>query len=410
MDFCKTGPCKKKLSEYRELTSKLYNEIDSLEDDLKDKDAFLQKVVKARNNLQEDNEKLKKRNVELVKDITDLSEKVDQLDEDTDTGVELLRNANERERKVILELDKYKTIDSDSKEKQSELVKEIDGLQTKLAFVKDRYEKSIRDNQESSDMKELKIKNLEDENDALKEHNDKIEIENEMKESNIPNVEAETKLKEHINTLEIENNHLKQKNKDLDDELIVKKMKIQDIEDSLPLKVSQNSLQDELEELSNLNIFKCEECSFDSSTEKEIKLHQKRTHRIFSTMKADLIKNLDASESKVLEQKVSLSSSLFNLKNEEIKKISNCKSYCRRFCRINHKKYTFVKSKSDDIISQVNNVSEVPNFSQQSEVFGFGAIRKQYSCNKCEEVFPKQGALKKHKKQKHMLREEKMGK
>ena len=195
---------------------------------------------------------MKKRNVEIVKDITDLSEKVDQLDEDTDTGVELLRNANERERKVILELDKYKTIDSDSKEKQSELVKEIDGLQTKLAFVKDRYEKSIRDNQESSDMKELKIKDLEDEIDALKEHNDKIEIENKIKESNIPYVEAETKLKEHICTLEIENNILKQKNKDLDDELTMKNKEIQDIEVSIPLKVSQNSLKDESEELSNI--------------------------------------------------------------------------------------------------------------------------------------------------------------
>ena len=57
----------------------------------------------------------------------------------------------------------------------------------------------------------------------------------------------------------------------------------------------------------------------------------------------------------------------------------------------------------------MNNLSGGPNFSQQFEVFGFGAIRKQYSCNKCEEVFPKQGALKKHKKEKHMLEESKMG-
>ena len=105
MDLCKTGLCKKKLIEYRELACKLCNDIDSLEDDFKDKDAFLQKVVKVRNNLQEDNENLKQRNVGLVKDISDLSEKVEQLDEDTDTGVELLRNANERERKVNLQLE-----------------------------------------------------------------------------------------------------------------------------------------------------------------------------------------------------------------------------------------------------------------------------------------------------------------
>ena len=60
MDHCITGQCKKKLGEYRELTSKLYNDMDNLEDEIKDKDAFLQKVVKARNNLQEDNANLKK--------------------------------------------------------------------------------------------------------------------------------------------------------------------------------------------------------------------------------------------------------------------------------------------------------------------------------------------------------------
>ena len=41
MDICKTIHCKKKLGEYRELTSKLYEDISSFEDDMKDKDDFL---------------------------------------------------------------------------------------------------------------------------------------------------------------------------------------------------------------------------------------------------------------------------------------------------------------------------------------------------------------------------------
>ena len=122
MDLCKTGQCKKKLVEYRELTSKLYNDMDNLEDDIKDKDAFLQKVVKARNNLQEDNANLKKKNADLVKDMTDLSEKVAQLDEDTDIGVKLLSNAHERERKINRTLDEYKKKDSDYIENHSELI------------------------------------------------------------------------------------------------------------------------------------------------------------------------------------------------------------------------------------------------------------------------------------------------
>ena len=51
-ELCKARNCKKKLSEYRELNSKLYDDIYSLESDIKDKDDFLQKVIKARNALQ----------------------------------------------------------------------------------------------------------------------------------------------------------------------------------------------------------------------------------------------------------------------------------------------------------------------------------------------------------------------
>ena len=95
--MCKTGYCRKKLSEYRELTTKQYDDIDSLETDIKDKDTFLQTVVKARNALQSDVSNLKKKNDDLTKENDDLSEKVEQLDEDTETGLMMIRNAHERE-------------------------------------------------------------------------------------------------------------------------------------------------------------------------------------------------------------------------------------------------------------------------------------------------------------------------
>jgi hypothetical protein len=49
---CKKRYCRRKLSEYRELTSKQYDDIDSLETDIKDKDAFVQTLVKSRNDFQ----------------------------------------------------------------------------------------------------------------------------------------------------------------------------------------------------------------------------------------------------------------------------------------------------------------------------------------------------------------------
>ena len=47
--ICHNSICKPKLKEYRELISKLYDDIYSCEDDLKDKDNFLQKVIIKRN-------------------------------------------------------------------------------------------------------------------------------------------------------------------------------------------------------------------------------------------------------------------------------------------------------------------------------------------------------------------------
>ena len=60
---CSNSNCRKQLREYRESTSKLYGEIDSLEDDLKDRDDFSQKIIRQRNQLQEEVSFLKKRRI-----------------------------------------------------------------------------------------------------------------------------------------------------------------------------------------------------------------------------------------------------------------------------------------------------------------------------------------------------------
>ena len=117
---------------------------------------------------------LRKKNADLVKDITDLSERVAQLDEDTDIGVKLLRNAHERERKISITLDEYNKKDFDIIEKHSELKSANEELKNELEFVKDKYEKSIRENQESHAAQETKIKDLEEEKVSIKNHSEAI--------------------------------------------------------------------------------------------------------------------------------------------------------------------------------------------------------------------------------------------
>jgi chromosome segregation ATPase len=123
-DICKADKCRRQLSEYRDLTSKLYADIESLEDDFKEKENFVQTVVRARNSFQEEVANMKKKNNYLMKENNELSEKVEQLDEDTDTGVELLKNAQERERKLTNSFEEYKKNCASGKEKFSQLTKE----------------------------------------------------------------------------------------------------------------------------------------------------------------------------------------------------------------------------------------------------------------------------------------------
>ena len=99
--MCKNTNCKKKLSEYRELTRNRYEDIDGLEQDIRDKDAF------AHIDFQKDVVTLKKKYDELSRDNSDLIKKNEQLDEDTEDGIKMLRSAHDRDRKLKLEIDEY---------------------------------------------------------------------------------------------------------------------------------------------------------------------------------------------------------------------------------------------------------------------------------------------------------------
>jgi hypothetical protein len=74
----------------------LYDEIYSLEDDLKEKDNFAQKVIRQRNQSQDELSLLKNNNIELTKENDELMERVTKFDEYTDAGVEMLQMAHEK--------------------------------------------------------------------------------------------------------------------------------------------------------------------------------------------------------------------------------------------------------------------------------------------------------------------------
>ena len=416
---CRTGSCKKKLTEYRDLTSKLYGEIDCLESDIKDKEGFLQKVVKARNGFQEEVAVLKKKISGLVKENNDLSDKVEQLDEDTDTGVELLRNANAREMKLSDLVEEYKKHEKILAEKNNELTIENEATTSKFSLLKEKYRKCLKDNQEISasnydEMEDLKkdILNLEKnvEQHTINTKNAKMNL-------------AEVQQNHHnqaarIEALETENVELKKKNDDINDELSSKAQAFET--NQTPLQSSANSLSDEIAEA---GIFSCDHCDLIFLEKDELKGHKVAIHEAqFKKKSESKITNL---EKVISEQKVRLTSSLLNLKTKEIKasQTCNCQHFCttnnkkqnflqancKHFCRLNHQKYNFHQSKSDEILSKLVNNSSNLNANQVQDV-GLGARRKRFSCNKCDEEFCKQGELKKHRKNEHKSKKEKIEK
>ena len=403
---CKNESCKRKLKDYRELTSKQYDDIDALETDIKDKEAFVQTVVKARNNYQSEVALLKKKNGDLIKENNGLLEKVDQLDEDTDTGINLLRNAHERESKLNKELEVCKVKSNKTDELMKEMVKENESLKSKFNFVKDNLEKNLKANQEcqnSSNSKDSKIKGLEMELLACRE---KLTINDAKHGTTISNMED--KVKEQADVIDIlneENISLKQRHGDLTDELLSKNMEIEEIENENKNKSFQNSASSLDEELQNVKITECADCSLTFTDLEDLREHRRQVHEEKIRLKLALLDKLSFLESKVSEQKTTFTSSLFHLKNKEVKESESC-SGCKGFCRIYHTKHNFVKSRSEELFLEMFPRRQETAFLPERKA---GCIRKRYTCNQCDKEFSKQGDLKKHHKSEHKLRGKKIG-
>ena len=75
--------------------------------------------------------------------------------------------------------------------------------------------------------------------------------------------------------------------------------------------------------------------------------------------------------------------------------------------RVDHNKYKFVKSHSEELFCRLSGLSE-NQFSSHVSISGFGVKVKCYTCSFCEENFKKQGDLKRHTKYEHR-RERKAG-
>ena len=99
-------------------------------------------------------------------------------------------------------------------------------------------------------------------------------------------------------------------------------------------------------------------------------------------------------ERNLFKQRIESKKSIFKLRDKEM--IERAKCNCRQGCRIFHFKHNWYKTKSNDFLTTLENLSN-----GSEEIFETGTRPKLYSCDKCKEIFKSVRDLKIHNKSNH---------
>ena len=335
---------KKKLQDYRDFTVRLQDDFDCLENEIREKEEFVQKVSRERN--------------ECQNEIKFLVEKVEMKNEDLIRVNFILEQQRELSQKVI------KTLMDEKEALQDEIKEFID-----KKIDTDKLVKIKTVNNEEKEKLEEKVKDLMEEIFCL-------EIENRQKKELLENMDIENKeLRENVEILE---------DKSKETTLMFKEEEKNSLREELGIYSSRSH---------NVSI-ECDSCEHETEELLIMKDHSKVEHEIANSkiLEAKLIeKNL---EQVLSEQKFKVTSSLFELQEKENNLEEICK--CRNFCRIIHKKYNWKKSVSKELFLKVKNEPEIV----QNEI-ETGTLQKVYPCNLCELSFTRQAALKEHMRSYH---------
>ena len=177
MEKCSYEDCKKdlkeikkKLGEYREFNGKLYDDVDSLEDDIREKDKFASKLSRDRNKLQEElkssHEKLEVRN----KEVKTLEESLKKQKEISQQFFMKIMSENKALQKDLDEASKkVKGFEENSniqdKSKENEVIAEIVLLEEEIENLKNYFKRTEAEEKELVD----KIEVMEAEKETAKE-------------------------------------------------------------------------------------------------------------------------------------------------------------------------------------------------------------------------------------------------
>ena len=191
-NVCHISTCETRLKSYQKQINKLNAEIASLEDDLKERDDFLQTVVKGRNDLKKELRALKEKNASLTKENDEFVSKIRQIETKSETDLKKTR-AESKECK-----DKLKLIEEEF-EIDYDLAASIRNTGDKLRKeVNEKKKRASKFGKEKAYLSDKLIRFLQEEIGQLKNNlsletteNKKIKEENEVINKKIVDLEDE---------------------------------------------------------------------------------------------------------------------------------------------------------------------------------------------------------------------------
>ena len=290
---------KKKVKEFREFNSKLHDDIDGLEEDIKAKDEFVTKLTRERNKLQAE--------------LKFYTGKVEAKNQD----IERLEEDGKKQKEVAQKF--FMKIMGENKV----LKEQLEDANKDLEIFKKESDKD-KSNEETREKAMLS------EIDVLEKEIAKLHTTNSEKQTTLDKIEEEkNELIGKIVTLEtkIENSETKEPN-------YVEHLTARSLEEELSVCGADI-----------LTAFQCKHCDSNFLSKETLKNHVKEVH--VQEAKMNMIKV----ERKIAFQTKMLATSVNNLVKKEFSEIQK-PCTCRNFCRISHLKHNWNRSVGNQIIAK----------------------------------------------------------
>ena len=343
-------------------------------------------------------------NVEKVKNQENEMEELNNELENHKEEIHYLRNKVDQKRDVIEDMEneldkieeKYKKAKNELELKDRErhaLEKLISDQVDEINILRDNNQSMVSQISENVRMEKCivvqtkVIKDLENRlNDA-----EKVDVTKEVDELLLEIENLQKENEEKVKLLE----DLDKENQILQDNLKSEQEKKHEFQDSLE-KVNDNlALNEELSlERKIHSKFPCELCGKGFDMKKDLKIHFEMSHKKQLGLRR-LNEQVESLETKLLQQKYILMSSLSNLQQKDLKRKHVCQ--CAGVCRINHNIYNWSRPRSEPLVIKSKDVLEKQVcVEKESEP-------KHFQCQTCGKMFENPNHLKTHVEALHCI-------